>query len=178
MWPNQPSINLPAANDVAGADVRGSFYIFAPGNPVATVIGPPGDIVPVGDGNPGTHPLYTPPAAPLVGFSIIGTTAPTQQLQYDGARPMRGFAAYNVSMHTASGISQDVGGRVYQNGVPLVETSQVSEAFDGFLGAVSAITPITASPGDVFQLQVSDITSGLNLFVDVASLTIFGNIAQ
>lgn len=176
VWLNQPSINLPASSDVAGADVRGSFYIFAPNNPVATIIGPPGDVVPVGTGNAGLHPLYTPPSVPLVGFSIVGATAPTQVLQYDGAAPMRGFAAYNVAMHTASGVSQDVGARVYQNGAPLIESSQTSEAFDGFLGAVSVLVPVVANPGDQFQLYVSNVTSGVNLFVDNASLTIFGNI--
>jgi len=33
-----------------------------------------------------------------------------------------------------------------------------------------------ANPGDQFQLYVSNVTSGVNLFVDNASLTIFGNI--
>lgn len=172
--PNQPSINLSAKNQSAGPVVRGSIYIFAPANAVTTVTPGVGVFIPIGTGNPGTHPLYLPSADGQIGFTVVGGTAPSQLLQYDGPGDARCYIAWNVAQHSTFFASQDVAGRVLKNGAPITQTVSGTEAFGPFLGNSSNLTPVDVSPGDTFQLEVANISGGSDLFVDAASLTIFG----
>lgn len=169
-----PCINV-ACNDGTD-DVLGGMSIFAPANAVTTVVGAPGAYVPIGTGNPGTHPLYVPSASGLFNLAVVGATAPSQQLQYTGPGAMRGSLALNASAHTTFFASEDISIRAFQNGVPILESTTSGETFGSFLGNLSGAVPVVASPGDVFDIRIANLSSGLSLLVDVVNLTIQGDI--
>lgn len=175
MLPLQPSINLDRREESAGRVVRGGMFIYAPSNAVTTVTPAAGTFAPVGNGNPGTHPLYVPGSATFVDFEIDGSTAETQILRYTGGASAQGLVSVSVSQYTTAFVSRDVAIDVTQNGLPLLESVAGTEAFAIFLGNSTQIFLVDLAPGDEFQVRVANLSTGDDLFVDYASIAIQGN---
>ncbi len=144
---------------------------------IATVIAAPGAFVPVGTGNPGTHPLYVLDAF-VNNFAIAGATAPTQTLVYGGPAPRD--IVITPTMNVITGV---LGGilvhmRVLKNGVP-IGPLLVGNTAGLLFSSVTVTGEIhdTATLGDVYQLEVANLSNAANVIVDFAQLSIEGKVA-
>lgn len=166
------TVTIPGGGSVA--DALGGMACNNAATNIATVIPAVGTFVPVGTGNPGTHPLYIADAT-LNDFAVAGATADVQTLDYAGAAARDVIITPTVVLSTGvlGGIIAHM--RVLQNGVQVGPTlvGQTAGLFFS-TGAISGEIHTNAAPGDTFQIEVANLTNGTNVIVDFAQLSIEG----
>lgn len=138
---------------------------------ISTEIAAAGAFVPVGEGNPSTHPVYV--VDPVVSdFVLVGATADVQTLDYVGVLPRD--VVINPTVVVATGV---LGGilvhmRVLKNGVAIAPELVAQTA--GLFNSAATLTGelhTRAEPGDSFQIEVANITDDTNILVDFAQLS-------
>ena len=140
---------------------------------VFTVVGAPNTFVPVGTGNPGTHPVYV----PSVGNERcvdVGATAPVQTLDYTGLDPITRdlSACISIEAPVIGGVGFAV--RILKNGAPLPEiaTSNTGGLITSAGMAFLKIPAVVILPGDSFQMEIANQTSAAPVVVNYAALSI------
>jgi hypothetical protein len=129
-----------------------------------------GAFVPVGTGSP-LHPLYV--AAPInERTSVAGATTATQVLVYDGLVATKLVVTASLSVQSPFLVAKGFSLRILQNGVPIPDTSMDSQT-GGLVtsaGNCFAECAVVAAPGDVFQIELANLTDGTDLIVSSATM--------
>lgn len=140
---------------------------------VETVNPGAGTFVRVGAGNPGTHPVFV--ANPNnKDFAFDGTTAPTQELRYTGNSAIKLCIRAYLSLQDQALGAEGFALRLLQAGSVVANTT-VEGQTGGLVtssGFIATEGLVMAAPGDAFTLEFANITSGANLTVSSAILTV------
>jgi hypothetical protein len=88
-------------------------------------------------------------------WSLTNTT--TGELRYDGLEPFKGVFTANLSASSVGG-TQDFQFRVVKNGSPLSDNVVSERSTSSSTGNSGYISPCTAVNGDLFIMQVQNIT--------------------
>ncbi len=152
----------PAAMLVGG---RGAISFI--GNTVPTVNPGAGGFVPIGTGNAATHAPYV-LDSPANDVALVGTTAPTQELEYTGTQKFAGILYALVSAGVTTGVGATTYTiRVLQNGVECTRC-RFTSVTGGLLvsAAFNAVQlPADVSPGDKFQIEIANDLDARDLTV-------------
>lgn len=132
-----------------------------------------GTFVPVGNGTGVAHPLFV--ANPQnKNFVLVGATAETQALRYVNTRSFKLCIRGILAVQNQALVAQGFALRLLQNGVPVPNTtieSQTGGLIDS-AGALVTESLVMASPNDLFTLEFANLTSGADLTVSSAVLTV------
>ena len=142
---------------------------------VETVISVTGTFVRPGTGNAGTHPVFV-ASPPNERFSIIGATAPTQQLRYNGLANVQLCVRVTLSVQNQGAGAEGFSARLRQNGV-LIPNAVLDGQTGGpaaSAGNIGVEALVTAEPGDVFDYEIANLTSTDDLTISSSSLSCGG----
>lgn len=140
---------------------------------VETVIAVVGTFVRVGNGNPGTHPVFVSNPNNLL-FTLEGATAPTQRMLYNGTTSARMCIRGAMSVQDPTASAEGFAIQLLQNGVVIANTTMEGQTGGLVTSAGSIYTEgvVMASPGDEFTFEIANLTSTQNLVVSSALFTV------
>lgn len=98
------------------------------------------------------------------------TNATTGEIRYDGQNPISAMAT--VNMVVTPNTSARFNFRMVKNGSPLPDASTASLAISGTLQTVTFIAPITAVNGDLFRMQVEEISATVDPLISDMTMDI------
>ena len=140
---------------------------------MATVISAADTFVPVGNGNPLSHPAYLlDPASARVDLSQVAG-APSAVLVLTSLEPVNATVFASVSARSVSGDPKEFSARVVKNpGGGQVILQPGFTSVTGGAGSLAFQTGTTMVTGDVLQLQVANRTDDDDLIVDSVNLSL------
>ena len=155
--------------------VAGQMFFTGNLGGVATVIAVIGTFVRPGNGNPGTHPVFV-AAASNERVSVIGATAPTQQLRYDGLETVQLCIRAALSVQSPASVSRGFAVRIRQNGVPIPGAVLEGQTGGNMTAAASIFVQalVTVDTNDLFDFEIANLSSTSDLTISSASFMLGG----
>jgi hypothetical protein len=154
--------------------VRGGIAFTGNAGGVVTDIVTVDVFVPIGNGNPGTHPVYVVDAN-SERTSLQGVTAPTQELRYTGKETFHGEVTISLSIETPSRATGAIfSARLLLNGSPVAnsEFQSITGGRTNAAGSLSYSVPLELNEDDDLQVEIANNDDNSDLIVVACRLSL------
>jgi hypothetical protein len=154
--------------------VRGGVAFTGNAGGVVTDIVTVDVFVPIGNGNPGTHPVYVLDAN-SERTSLQGVTAPTQELRYTGKETFHGEVTISLSIETPSRAAGAIfSARLLLNGSPVAnsEFQSITGGRTNAAGSLSYSVPLELNEDDDLQVEIANNDDNSDLIVVACRLSL------